>query len=95
VSHPELLRTIAEVEDTTDPRCPPGYREKLVADEARWDEQGLPYQLIADPEGWQIVRVPIVNGTSYTMTGEPASKRLPGQLPDLDVGSVEPMCPQD
>lgn len=88
VSHPELLRTIAEVEDTSDPRCPPGYREKLMADESRWDEQGLPYSLIADPEGWQIVRVPMVNGKSFTMTGEPASRRVMGELPDFDVGSV-------
>lgn len=88
VSHPELLRTIAEVEDTTDPRCPPGFKEKLEVDEARWREQGLPYQLTADPSGWQIVRVPMVNGRSFTMTGEPASKRLMGELPDFDVGSV-------
>lgn len=88
VSHRELLATIAEIEDTNDPRCAPAFRDKLKADEARWDEQGLPYRLVADPEGWQIVRVPMAQGQSFTMTGEPASRRLMGTLPDFEVGST-------
>jgi len=87
-SHPELLRTIAEVEDTNDPRCSPNYRQKAHQDEARWQAQGLPYPLIKNDAGWQIVRVPMAKGLSFTLNGTPASQRLMGALPDFDVGSV-------
>jgi len=93
-SHPELLRTIAEVEDTRDPRCSPTYRAKAQQDEARWQAQGLPYRLTKSPScndgkhGWQIVRVPMNRGLSFTMGGAPACQRLMGTLPDFDVGSV-------
>ncbi|CAI3798423.1 Carnitine monooxygenase oxygenase subunit [Pseudomonas sp. MM221] len=86
--HPELLNTIAEVEDVNDPQCPPEYVPKAAADQRRWDEQGLPHHLHASADGWQIVRVPMYRGLSFTMDGQPASQRLMGQLPDFDVGSV-------
>lgn len=88
-NHPELLKTIAEVEDTTDPKCSPAYVQKSQADEQRWGTQKLPYQLIKDAgNGWQIVRVPMARGISFTMDGQPASSLLMGVLPDFDVGSV-------
>jgi len=87
-SHPELLRTMAEVEDINDPRCSPKYKEKAGQDEARWQAQGLPYPLIKSDAGWQIVRVPMAKGLSFTLNGMPASQRLMGVLPDFDVGSV-------
>lgn len=88
-SHPELLKTIAEVEDTSDPKCSPAYIEKAQNDEQRWNEQGLAYSLTKNVEqGWQIVRVPMARGLSFTMDGQPASSRLMGVLPDFDVGSV-------
>lgn len=88
-SHPELLKTIAEVEDTSDPKCSPAYVQKSQADEQRWVGQNLPYKLIKGADsGWQIVRVPMARGLSFTMDGQPASSRLMGELPDFDVGSV-------
>lgn len=89
--HPELLNTIAEVEDPNDPRCPPDYIPKAAADLARWENQGLPFKMTVNPEGWQIVRAPMYKGLSFTMDGAPASNRLMGQLPDFDVGSVRLM----
>ena len=88
VGHPELLNTIAEVEDTNDPNCPKEYLPKSEADKKRWDSQNLPYKLHADPDGWQIVRVPMYKGLSFTMDGQPASDKVMGSLPDFDVGSV-------
>lgn len=88
VSHPELLHTIAEVEDLADPKCAPAFREKSRQDTTRWDGQGLPHQLYRSASGWQIVRVPMTKGLSFTMDGTPASKRLMGSLPDFDVGST-------
>lgn len=88
-SHPELLKTIAEVEDTTDPKCSPAYVQKSQLDEQRWVTQDLPYKLKKDTDsGWQIVRVPMARGLSFTMDGQPASSLLMGDLPDFDVGSV-------
>ncbi|MCY1294103.1 3-phenylpropionate/cinnamic acid dioxygenase subunit alpha [compost metagenome] len=89
--HPELLNTIAEVEDVNDPNCPAEYIPKAAADQKRWDEQGLAHKLHVNLEGWQIVRVPMYRGLSFTMDGQPASKRVMGRLPDLDVGSVRIM----
>lgn len=87
-SHPELLQTIAEIEDTEDPNCSATFKEKVAVDEARWSKEGLPYKLHRSPEGWQIVRVPMAKGLSFTLDGEPASARLLGTLPNQDVGSV-------
>ena len=89
--HPELLNTIAEVENVDDPYCPPEYIPKAAADQRRWDAQGLSHKLHVNPEGWQIVRVPMYRGLSFTMDGQPASKRVMGHLPDFDVGSVRIM----
>lgn len=87
--HPELMRTIADVEATDDPRCSAEFVQKAQNDKARWDTQNLPYAHQARPqEGWQIIRVPMTRGLSFTMTGEPASRRLLGALPDFDAGSV-------
>lgn len=86
--HPELTRTIADVEDTNDPKCAPAYRERALRDQARWSEQGLPYRMARSENGWQIVRVPCSNGVSFTLSGEPASKRLMGSLPEFNVGSA-------
>lgn len=88
VGHPELLNTIAEVEDTTNANCPPEYIPKSLKDKARWDIQSLKYEMTVSPEGWQIVRVPMYKGLSFTMDGQIASKKLMGDLPDFDVGSV-------
>jgi len=88
VGHPELLRTIAEVEDTSDSKCDPAFVVKSRQDEQRWQEQSLPFKLSNTTPGWQIVRVPMSNGLSFTMDGQPASSRLMGELPDFDVGSV-------
>jgi Rieske 2Fe-2S family protein len=58
-------------------------------DEQRWVTQDLPYKLKKDTDsGWQIVRVPMARGLSFTMDGQPASSLLMGDLPDFDVGSV-------
>ncbi|HDS1817438.1 TPA: aromatic ring-hydroxylating dioxygenase subunit alpha [Pseudomonas putida] len=86
--HPELLNTIAEVEDVNDARCPPEYLPKAAADQQRWDAQGLPHRLQVNPQGWQVVRVPMYRGLSFTLDGQPASQRVMGRLPDFDVGSV-------
>lgn len=88
VGHPELLRTISEVEDTSDPKCDPTFVVKSRQDEQRWHAQNLPFKLSNATPGWQIVRVPMSNGLSFTMDGQPASSRLMGELPDFDVGSV-------
>ena len=89
VGHPELMRTIADVEATDDPRCSPEFVLKARDDKARWDAQGLPHELRGKSlEGWQIIRVPMTRGRSFTMSGEPASGLLMGTLPDFDVGSV-------
>lgn len=89
--HPELLNTIAEVENVNDPKCPPEYIPKASQDQQRWDEQGLLHKLHVSEHGWQIVRVPMYKGLSFTMDGQPASKRVMGRLKDFDVGSVRIM----
>lgn len=87
VSHPELLKTIAEVEDLEDPKCSPAFRGKSRQDTERWERQDLPHKLYR-AHGWQIVRVPMTKGLSFTIDGAPASQRVMGTLPDMDVGSA-------
>ncbi|HET6470014.1 MAG TPA: aromatic ring-hydroxylating dioxygenase subunit alpha [Geminicoccaceae bacterium] len=87
-SHPELIRTLAEFDNDQDPRTSAEYKELLQVARQRWASLGLPSveTLSAD---YRAIRLPFIGGArSMTLSGEPASARLMGKVPDGDLGSM-------
>jgi glycine betaine catabolism A len=88
-SHPELLRTLAEFDSTDDPRVSPEFRQRILKKQSQWTAQGLLHEVQQDPgHRWRVVRLPYIAGESMTMDGQPAVKRLLGNLTDADLGSM-------
>ena len=88
-NHPELIRTLAEFDNSNDPRIDPKFKDKLERKGLEWDAQGLPNRSIqSEDKRYRIVRLPFQNGESMTLDGKPACKRLLGNLADTDLGSL-------
>ena len=88
-NHPELLNTLAEADNTYDPRIKPEYVEKLARKSKEWDALGLPHSSLND-EGkrYRAVRLPFEHGVSMTMDGKPGCAKLMGSITDPDLGSL-------
>ncbi len=90
-SHPELVRTILEWDDTRDPRADEAFAQQVAQKQALWDSEGLPHQLKTYGVGARnrLSRVPLVEGTtSMTMDGKAASTKLMGKSKLADLGSL-------
>ncbi len=87
-SHPELLNTLSEYDNSDDPRLDPKYRELLVRKAAEWDAMGVANAPTPHNLRYRAVRLPFIRGAhSMTMDGTLASKKLLGQIADPDLGS--------
>lgn len=88
-SHPELLNTLAEFDNTNDPRIDPKYKEIQERKAKDWDALGLPHAPTPDNLRYRAVRLPFINGAkSMTIDGSPACEKLMGNLTDRELGSV-------
>ncbi|MDX1736796.1 MAG: aromatic ring-hydroxylating dioxygenase subunit alpha [Alphaproteobacteria bacterium] len=88
-SHPELLNTLAEFDNTDDPRIDPRYVSILDQKAKDWDALGLPHRPTPVDLRYRAVRLPFINGAkSMTIDGSPACEKLMGNLTDRDLGSV-------
>jgi Rieske 2Fe-2S family protein len=87
-SHPELLNTLSEYDNTDDPRLDPKYRDLLLKKAADWDAQGIAHAATPPNLQHRAVRLPFIRGAhSMTLDGSLASKKLLGQITDPDLGS--------
>jgi len=88
-SHPELLKTLLEWDDTTDPRASQAFKDQVAACTARWDADKIPYAHKSHGLRNRIVRMPLLDGTvSMTMDGKPGCTKLMGRIKDPDLGSM-------
>ena len=88
-SHPELLNSLQEFDDTDDPRATEAYKDLVARKQADWEAQGVPYKLTRLGRRNRLTRTPLLNGVeSMTMNGKPASKKLMGTLQSADMGSL-------
>jgi Rieske 2Fe-2S family protein len=88
-SHPELLNSLQEFDDTDDPRATQAYKDLVARKQADWEAQGVPYKLTRLGRRNRLTRTPLLNGVeSMTMNGKPASKKLMGTLQSADMGSL-------
>lgn len=88
-SHPELLNSLQEFDDTDDPRATPAYRALVARKQAEWDAQGIAWQLARFGRRNRMTRTPLLDGTvSMTIDGKPACSRLMGRIQSADLGSL-------
>jgi len=88
-SHPELLKTLLEWDDVTDPRASQAFKDQVAACTARWDADNIPYAHASFGLRNRIVRMPLLGGTvSMTLDGKPGCKKLMGRIKDPDLGSM-------
>ncbi|MFW3614861.1 aromatic ring-hydroxylating oxygenase subunit alpha [Billgrantia antri] len=88
-SHPELLNSLQEFDDTDDPRATPAYKALVAKKQSDWDEQQVPWQLKRFGKRNRLTRTPLLDGVvSMTMDGKPACGKLMGRLTSPDMGSL-------
>ncbi|TBU99881.1 glycine-betaine demethylase subunit GbcA [Stutzerimonas kirkiae] len=88
-SHPELLNTLLEWDDVTDPRASQAFKEQVAACTTRWEADNIPYAHASFGLRNRIVRMPLLAGTvSMTIDGTQGCKKLMGRINDPDLGSM-------
>lgn len=88
-SHPELLNTLLEWDDVTDPRASQAFKDQVAACTRAWDAEKIPYAHASFGLRNRIVRMPLLEGTvSMTMDGKQGSKKLMGRIQNPDMGSM-------
>jgi len=88
-SHPELLNTLLEWDDVTDPRANQAFKDHVAECTTRWEADNIPYAHASFGLRNRIVRMPLLKGTvSMTMDGKPGCNKLMGRITDPDLGSM-------
>ncbi len=88
-SHPELLRTLLEWDDTTDPRATPEFKAHCQRQADEWDREGIPHKHMEFGLQNRIVRMPLKEGTqAMTMDGKPGCNKTMGRIQNRELGSM-------
>ncbi len=88
-SHPELLNTLLEWDDTNDPRATQSFKDHVAESAAKWEAEKIPYLHAGFGLRNRIVRMPLLKGTvSMTMDGKQGCKKLMGRIQNPDLGSM-------
>lgn len=88
-SHPELLNSLQQFDDTDDPLATPEYKTLVARKQTDWDAMGVPYTLKYFGKRNRMTRTPLLDGVvSMTMDGKPACKKLMGRITSPDMGSL-------
>ena len=90
-SHPELLGSLLEWDDTADPRASDAFKQLVANKQAMWDAENIPHAHVS--HGYakrnRIVRMPLKEGVMVmTKDGQLASKKLMGRIKNPDLGSM-------
>lgn len=88
-SHPELLNSLQQFDDTDDPLATPEYKALVARKLTDWNNMHVPYQLKYFGKRNRMTRTPLLDGVlSMTMDGKPACKKLMGRITSPDMGSL-------
>ncbi|MCB8889392.1 aromatic ring-hydroxylating oxygenase subunit alpha [Vreelandella malpeensis] len=88
-SHPELLNSLMEFDDTEDPRATDKYKDLVARKQSDWNGEQVPWQLKRFGKRNRVTRTPLLDGVvSMTMDGKPACNKLMGRLTSPDMGSL-------
>lgn len=88
-SHPELLRSLLEWDDTNDPRATPEFKALCERQANAWDAEGIPHQHVEHGLQNRLVRMPLKEGTQVmTMDGKAGSQKTMGRIQNRELGSL-------
>ncbi|TVQ69099.1 MAG: aromatic ring-hydroxylating dioxygenase subunit alpha [Oceanospirillales bacterium] len=88
-SHPELLNSLQQFDDTDDPLATPEYKALVAVKQQDWDNMRVPHTLKYFGKRNRMTRTPLLDGVlSMTMDGKPACKKLMGRITSPDMGSL-------
>ncbi|WP_319534321.1 aromatic ring-hydroxylating dioxygenase subunit alpha [uncultured Vibrio sp.] len=88
-SHPELLNTLLEWDDTNDPRAPKEFLDYYERMAAEWDAESIPHEHKKYGSRNRLVRMPLKEGTSVmTIDGSASSQKLLGRIKNDKLGSL-------
>ncbi|ATG73691.1 Rieske (2Fe-2S) protein [Zobellella denitrificans] len=88
-SHPELLNTLLEWDDTNDPRASDAFKAHVARKAAEWDADNIPHEHISFGLRNRMVRMPLAEGkVAMTIDGSPACQKLLGRVKERDLGSL-------
>ncbi|WP_432695868.1 aromatic ring-hydroxylating oxygenase subunit alpha [Marinobacterium sp. YM272] len=88
-SHPELLNTLLEWDDTNDPRASQEFLDHYARQAAEWDAEGIPHEHKSFGVRNRIVRMPLKEGTQVmTIDGEQGCDKLLGRIKNRQLGSM-------
>jgi len=88
-SHPELISSLLEFDDTSDPRATPEFLEHYRKLSQQWDAEKIPHKLISHGLRNRVVRMPLKEGTvAMTLDGKSACDKLMGTIKNPELGSM-------
>ncbi len=89
-SHPELLNTLLEWDDTNDPRASADFLAQVEAATKLWEAENIPHAHVSHANGRnRLVRMPLRQGTvAMTIDGSRACKLTMGRIKNPDLGSL-------
>jgi Rieske 2Fe-2S family protein len=90
-SHPELLNTLLEWDDTNDPRAPQDFLDHYTAQAEKWDAEGIPHKhkSFGSSQRNRMVRMPLKKNTKVmTMDGSAACQKMLGRVKNPELGSM-------
>lgn len=90
-SHPELLNTLLEWDDTEDPRATQDFLDHCAQQSGQWDAEGIPHKLksFGEVQRNRIVRMPLKKGTKVmTIDGLAACTKMLGRIKNRELGSM-------
>ncbi|ANG61619.1 Rieske (2Fe-2S) protein [Marinobacterium aestuarii] len=88
-SHPELLNTLLEWDDTHDPRADAEFLAHYKRQSAEWDAEGIPHEHRSHGLRNRIVRMPLREGTEVmTLDGSTGCNKLMGRIKNRQLGSM-------
>lgn len=90
-SHPELLGSLLEWDDTNDPRASEEFKQLVANKQREWDNEGIPHEHVS--HGYakrnRIVRMPLKEGVQVmTLDGKLACDKLLGRIKNPELGSM-------
>ena len=88
-AHPELLGSLYEYDDLTDPRVDEGFSTLFQEKSRNWLDAGIPFMPTPENLRYRAVRMPLLaRAVTMTMDGESACRKPLGNLQDADLGSM-------
>ncbi len=88
-SHPELLNTLLEWDDTHDPRADEAFLAHYERQSKEWDAERIPHEHRSFGLRNRIVRMPLKEGTQVmTIDGSAGCNKLMGRIKNRHLGSM-------